>query len=295
MIRNISYQKLLVGLVLLLGFTALYTHTRTEVHTFDALSYTQDLESKPFGELYHPHHLLYGVVGRIAFDTAQTFGYDGRADQPIQFLNALAGAIGVILFWRFGGSFTGHRWLPLSVAVLMGMCYAYWLYATEVEVYTFAVGFMIAALYILTLLERQPKTLYVVLLAVAHTGAVMFHQTNILFALPLGLFLLVTPSLRRHILVYGFALGLAVGIPYVLVGWFSGFRDVDAYYRWLTDYAQTGTWGAYLSWDHREALKAGLLNTISLSHTLATLFYLLDAELVAFVRRILLVVGTLEY
>jgi hypothetical protein len=273
MLHNITLQKTLAGLFLLIGFTALYTHTRTEVHTFDALSYTQDVENKPFIELYHPHHLLYGPVGRIAVNLAEALGYEGRADQPIQFLNGVAGAIGVILLWGFGGSFTGRCWLPLSIAVLMGVGYAYWIYAAEVEVYTFAAVFIIATLYLLTLLERQPTPWMACLAGVAHAGAVMFHQTNSLFALPVGLLFLFTPSLRRLIWSYGLTLTVAVGVPYLMVGWFSGFRSIEAYTHWLTDYAQTGTWGGYLSWDHRLAVKAGLLNSISLNHTLATLFY----------------------
>jgi hypothetical protein len=273
--NNITLQKLAVGLVLLVGFTALYTHTRTEVHTFDALSYTQDIENKPFIELYHPHHLLYGPVGRVAYEVAQELGYAGRADMPVQALNALAGALGVILLWRFGGGFTGKRWLPLPIAILAGLSYAYWLYAGEVEVYTFAAAFLILALLILTLIEQAPTPRNAIFLGLAHAGAIMFHQTNALFLVPVSLFLVASKPARRLTFPYGAVLGLAVGIPYLLVGFSSGFRSLDDFYTWLTDYAQQGTWGGYLSLDHRDALQDGLLNSISLDNNLALAFYVL--------------------
>lgn len=264
----------LVGILVLLAFTSLYFSTRTEVHTFDALSYTRDVETKPFGQLYHPHHLLYGPLGRLTFELAKNLGYEGRADQPVQFVNALAGASGVVLLWLFGRRFTGKNWQPLGVAVLVGMCYAYWLYAAEVEVYTLAAMFITLALWILTRLEEHPRE--VIFLALATAGAVMFHQTNLMFAAPVGLFLLMDTQLRKFLLLYGLVLAGAVALPYLAVGWNSGFRDFDAYYHWLTDYAQTDQWGGNLNFDTLDALRAGLRNTVSPENdTLVVLFYAL--------------------
>lgn len=265
-----------IGLALLLAFTFLYFDTRTEVHTFDALSYTHDVETKPPGQLYHPHHLLYGVTGRLAFDLAQNLGYEGRADTPIQFMNALAGALGVILLWLFGEHFTGKRWLPIGIAILIGMCYAYWFYATEVEVYTLAAVFIILTLWFLVRLERNPDRKEVIFAGLATTGAVMFHQTNIMFVVPVGVYFLLDFRLRKYLVLYIGVTALTVAIPYVAVGWNSGFRDIHSYYDWLTGYAQTGQWGSNLNLDSLEAVRAGLKNTISPENgTLAAIFYAL--------------------
>lgn len=273
--KSPTLQKLGVGLILLAGFGLLYHLTRTDVHTFDALSYSHDVETKPLLELYHPHHLLYGVVGRAAWEGAQLFGYTGRADRPIQALNALAGAVGLLLLWRVGGGFTGRRWLPLGVSLLIGLCYAYWLYAAEVEVYTFAAAFLSASLLLLTLIEQKPSPRLAVLLGMAHAGAVMFHQTNALFTIPVTAFLLVKPNTRRLIIPYGAVLAVCVGIPYIGVALSSGFRTPEAVYHWLTDYAQQGTWGGNLSSEGLRGLRDGLLNTISLQKTPAVAFYAL--------------------
>lgn len=273
--RNFSPSELAVALLLIVAFAALYILTRTGVHTFDAISYTYDVESKPLLEVFHPHHLLYGAAGKLAIWIAQLFGYDGRADQPIQVLNALAGALGVAALWRFGVRFSGRRWLSLGAAALVGMCFAYWLYATEVEVYTLAALFISISLWIMAALEQQRTTAKIILLGLATAGAVMFHQTNVLFALPVSAFLLLRRDWRGFLL-YGVVSGTAVALPYLAVAYASGLRDWQGFYDWASGYAQTGQWGGYLSAEHLPALWDGLRNTISPHNSLlAILFYLL--------------------
>lgn len=270
-------SQILIGFALFVAFFALYTVTRTEVHTFDALSYTNDVETKPFIELYHPHHLLYGPVGRFAVDLAEAFGYAGRADQPIQAVNALVGALGVVALWRVGVRLTKQALFSAGVAALMGISYGYWVYAAEVEVYTVAALFLTLSILILTHLAEKPGRRLAILLGLNGAGAVLFHQTNAMFVLPVFAFLIMQPATRRQIIPYGVAIALAVGVPYIAVGWASGFRDADAYINWLTDYAQqgeeSGAWGGYLSFDHFDALTEGLTDTISLTPLHAQIFY----------------------
>ncbi len=268
-----------LGLGVSFGLIILYIVSRTEVHTFDALSYTWALEDKPFGLLFHPHHLFYGPLGWLAYKSAQLLGYGGHADLPIQIVNALAGAFGVFLMWRFGARWTGRSIGALGVALLMGISYAYWLYATEVEVYTLATAFLVLALWIMTRLDERPHVRWAVALGLAHTGAIMFHQTNLLFGLAILTFLLSRPNLRRSSLI--FAYGLAVLIPlifsYGYVAYASRFPDLRGFYNWFTDYAQSGQWGGFLSFSHFPALRSGLQLTVSLQPGLAAVFYLLTA------------------
>lgn len=272
-LRSSPYSDWIVALLLLAGFAALYVLTRTGVHTFDALSYTYDVEYKPLLEVFHPHHLLYGPAGKLAVTVAQMLGYTGRSDQPIQALNALAGALGVLALWRFGVCFSGRRWLSLGAASLIGMCFAYWFYATEVEVYTLAALFLSVCLWMLAKLEQQRTVGRLILLGLALAGAVMFHQTNVLFALPISAFLLARRDWRGLLLV-GVVSGMAVALPYLLVAYASGLRDWDGFYRWASGYTQTGQWGGYLGLEHLPALWEGLRNSISPHNSLlATLFY----------------------
>jgi hypothetical protein len=265
------------GLLACAVLGGLYFYTRTEVHTFDALSYTWGVEDKPLGLLFHPHHLLYGPVGWLAYKGALALGYAGHADVPVQVVNAVAGAAGVFFLWRFGARWTGRPTAALGASLATGLSYAYWVYASEVEVYTLATAFLSLALWKLIKLDERPRATTAMSLGLAHAGAILFHQTNVLFGLAMASFLLSRPRLRRWtiILPYGAAVVLPIAAAYGYVAYASNFPDWTAFYSWLTDYARTGQWGRFLSIEHFPALRSGLLTSVSTRSWLATSFFLL--------------------
>src|SRR5690349_19570194 len=71
---------------------ALYLATRSQVHTFDALSYIRDVDQRA-GFFFHPHHLLYSPTGWLFWQLWRRLGYTGDAELPLQVLNNLAGAL----------------------------------------------------------------------------------------------------------------------------------------------------------------------------------------------------------
>lgn len=267
---------LFTSFVFVLFLAILYFTMRTGVHTFDALSYVIDVENKPLLEVFHPHHLLYGPAGKMSVILAGWLGYNGQADQPIQALNAFAGALGILVLWHFGAGFTGKRWATLPLALLIAVSYAFWFYATEVEVYTLAALFIMLSLTAMSRLETSPSLQNTFFLGAATAGAVMFHQTNVMFAMPVSIYLLLDSRLRRYWVPYGLISGSMVAIPYLLIAFSSGLRTWSEFYRWAAGYTQTGQWGGYLSFEHMDALVAGLRNTVSPeSALLAGSFYAL--------------------
>src|SRR5262245_39172775 len=86
-------------IALFFGTLLLYLTTLTQVHTFDALSYVTSVERKPWIEVFHPHHLAYGPLGVLTLAIGQAVGYQGGAALPMQLVNAVAGALGVSLFF----------------------------------------------------------------------------------------------------------------------------------------------------------------------------------------------------
>jgi hypothetical protein len=253
----------------------LYWSNRTAVHTFDAVSYMWNIEAKPMLALFHPHHLLYAPVGQIAFRMAQTFGYIGHSDAPVQAVNALAGALGVIFLWRFGMVWTGRSLVSLAAAVMVGVCYAYWLYTAEVEVYTLAACFLSLSLWLMARLEHSPTSQRAAAVGLAHAGAIMFHQTNAFFALPVLIFLLAHPRLRRWNIIGAYVItgGLAALIPYALVIFFSGMSDPAVIFDWLRGYAGTGRWGGHLRLEDFSALWTGITRTVGGGEAATAGFY----------------------
>lgn len=260
---------------LCITLTVVYITLRVEIHTFDAISYAWNIRDKAFGLLFHPHHLLYAPLGRVAYSAATALGYSGYADVPVQVVNAVAGALGVGLFWGFGTLWTGRRWASLGAAGLIGVSYAYWLYAAEVEVYTIATAFIILCMVMLVQLSHEPHLRWAALLGVAHMGAIMFHQTNALLTLPVLAFLLIyrpTRSLR----VIGVYAGVGGGLTlaaYGLVGLTSNFASLTDFFNWFMGYTQSGIWGGYLSAEHLPALRSGWQLAVSQNGWLALAFY----------------------
>src|SRR5215207_1178915 len=164
---------------------AIYLTTLTQVHTFDALSYVTSVERKPWTEVFHPHHLAYGPLGVLALHAGRALGYTGGAALPMQVVNALAGALGVALFYMIVRRVTQRADLALISALLLGGGYAYWYYAVEIEVYTVATLFLIICLSILTRPGWWRSRRSLLLLGLAQAGAVLFHQTNVLLCGPI--------------------------------------------------------------------------------------------------------------
>ncbi|WP_322816837.1 glycosyltransferase family 39 protein [Chloroflexus sp.] len=236
--------------VLLLGvaFAGLYSATLTEVHTYDALSYILDVDRKPWPELFHPHHLLYGPLGAVIRAIATALGWQGSVEIWLQLVNAVAGAIGVSFLFVICRSVTGSGIAALAATLWVGFSYAYWYYAVEVEVYTLAAVALIGVLWLLFKMAQQPTMHVSIWLGITQGLAVLGHQTNVLLSVPifLTIALAVTNRLRRLRLFISYLIPLlmVVGSAYLWVAiGVSGMRCWEDIWLWLTDYAQTGFWG----------------------------------------------------
>jgi hypothetical protein len=159
-------------------------------------------------------------------------------------------------------------------ALLLGASYAFWYYAVEVEVYTIACLFLVLALALLLALLRRPTPSLAAALGATQGMAVLFHQTNVLLAIP-ALAAIYLGSRQQAdgrgrllpaplLAAYGAPLALIVGGAYLGVGLgVSGFRSWGALYSWLTGYAQTGWWGGAIDGAKLAGLGVGLSKTLA--------------------------------
>ncbi|MBX0327607.1 DUF2723 domain-containing protein, partial [Oscillochloris sp. ZM17-4] len=257
-------------------YLGLYLITLTQVHTFDALSYILDVDRKPWPELFHPHHLAYGPLGACIRSLALSFGWRGSAALLIQATNALAGAVGVAIFFAIARRAAGRADLAAAGALLLGSSYAFWYYAVEVEVYTIASLFLIVALALMIALIRRPSPDIAAALGCAQGLAVLFHQTNVLLCVPVGVALLLgirdqgtgdrPRAATRYLLpiAYLLPLGLIVAGAYLWVGLgVSGFRSWGELSAWMEGYARTGWWGGGVDAAKLAGLGVGLSRTVA--------------------------------
>jgi len=256
-------------LILLLAFSTLYGVTLTNVHTFDALSYILDVDRKPWSELFHPHHLLYGPLGAVIRALATVIGWHGSVAVWLQVINAIAGAIGVTVLFVLCRSVTRSTGAALIASISMGFSYAYWYYAVEVEVYTLAVVALIAGLWLMFRIVQTPTWQLSAWLGLVHGFAVLGHQTNVLFAVPALLTIGLsakTQRLRYQLgVAYVLPLVAVVGSAYLWVAFgVSGMRSWSEVWIWLTGYAQTGFWGGAIDKAKLIGLLKGWRETLAL-------------------------------
>jgi hypothetical protein len=270
-------RVLLVCLLPAAFFIVLYLLTLTDVHTYDALSYILDVDRKPLRELFHPHHLAYGPFGALIRGLAASFGWQGSVEKLLQATNALAGALGAGLFGLVARRSAGSTGAGAVGALLLGVSYAYWYYAVEVEVYTIAAVFLVGALGCMLAIVAQPSTGLALGLGVVQGCAVLFHQTNVLLCVPalaalaLGNRGQATAGRERQqgqgatwalVGAYALPLALIVGGAYLWVGVvLSGFRSPGELLRWAAGYATTGLWGGAVDASKLALLGKGLSNT----------------------------------
>lgn len=260
-------------LVVFLAVLGAYLATRTQVHTFDALSYVLDVDRKPWQEVFHPHHLAYGLLGATLRGMLSAMGWQGSVMVPLQVVNALAGALGIALFFDLVRGVTRRLDLALCAALLLGGSYAYWYYAVEIEVYTIATVFLVLCLRLMIRLLKQPALHLWVVLGSVQAMAVLFHQTNVLLCVPIGVLLLYTamkadgnpwPCFLRHSLAYALPLVGVAGGAYLLVGvGISGLYSWSELSGWMLTYAHTGWWGGAVTGETWSDLGTGLAHTLA--------------------------------
>lgn len=226
---------------------ALYLHTRSQVHTFDALSYIRDVDGRG-GFFFHPHHLLYSPTGWLFYRIWQALGYTGNAELPLQTLNSIVGAGLGLGLYRLVWQLTGRWWAALLAAGVLWFNYGFWYYAVEVEVYHLALLWLLGALALLIELATRPQPRTAPLLGLLLGLAALYHQTNALLAPVVGVAALLSPGawrarLGRLVLAGMVAAGVVVlgyGLVAVVV---NGYRSPAQVRDWMFFFVETGWWG----------------------------------------------------
>lgn len=185
-----------------------YWSTNIENHTEadDAFEYALQVEADSHPWLYHPHHLLYGVLTKKAYHALVGMGYPGRAYPFLVFVSSLSAAAAVFLFYRF--CYSRYSMRPVSslfAAGFLALSYGFWRYACEAEVIQPAAVLVLWSVYLAT----APKTnvWFVLYAAGVAASSVLFHVTNIIpvfVAIPLFYLLSRKPRYAMaHTLVAG--------------------------------------------------------------------------------------------
>jgi hypothetical protein len=164
----------------------LFLLTVPEAVTLDSLTYVLAMLDGTAGELLHPHHLLYNVVGAALLRLTGGVAGSWTTVLILQTANCFVAAFAVVVCWwwcRLSGLGSSGA---VMVSLWLTVMRAFWRYAAEVEVYN------LALLLVLTAFAAQVSDRLRPAAPLLLTVACLFHQTAV-FAL---IYLLLEAWLR---------------------------------------------------------------------------------------------------
>ncbi len=236
-----------------LAFAALFFWLRAANQTPDGLSYA--LAVRTGVDMFHPHHLLYVPVARLIHLVTGTDPILATLWQNLFWVVVLAMAA-----WRLAARILPGRAAPVLAAVALLSVRGVMIYSVRIETYLPAVACLTLAT-VLATGSPSRRWLLVPVLALA----VLYHQTNVLFALPLLVLLRTGGFLSRSqsagVLIRSGALVL---VPYIFAA--GRAAHPQGFWGWTLNYARAPieAWGSfgYFSWQGLSALAASQLRMI---------------------------------
>ena len=228
-------------------FMIMYLLLRTSCNTFDSIQYIQLARTKPWISQFHPHHLLYHQILFFIAQIEKIFGLRGIESIWIYVIpSALFGGLTCGVIWDICRIFTGRIASALA-SIGTGFTYSLVFMSTDVEKYPIAVFFMLKSIFVVLRFQNARTTTQVMKSALFLTAATVMHQTVILAA-PVMLilfFLYPKPNNKpwKTILTFSISLIICVGLAYSIVAYIQGIKSLSNFGSWVTNYAQSGSWG----------------------------------------------------
>lgn len=222
-----------------LSFFIIYASTISDNLSIshDSIQYINEIDNGP--TVYHPHHLLYHPTSELWVGAMRIIGIQAKSEYLVALLNAIFGALSISLIFGFIRKRLGYSFAGAFVAsALPGVSFGLWFYSVCVEVYIIPLFFMLLAFHFM-LSDGRKKYL---LVGVCHAMAVLFHQSNVIFAVVILTAMLFdqkkSGAFFKNLFAYlSIALPMAL-IPYLLVIFVDqGAGSFDDAWAWLTLYS----------------------------------------------------------
>lgn len=212
-------------------------------------------------DIFRPNHMLYGIIGRFAYTTAQTLGYAGPVDPILKFITALAGAttIGLagLALRRLSATPSGAL---LGIAFL-ALSWAQWSFSTDIYYISLAAAFSAGAF--ASSLD-SPRIAASLLAGLCCALAILTWQACV-FLVPM---IAISPLVNRQdqpfrnrlsaVGIIAGACGVILSLCYLSVAFFVyGHRDLPTIINWLVNYggARLPVWG---TWSADRIVPAGI-------------------------------------
>jgi len=185
-----------ISSLLVLLTCALYLVFRSAQQSGDYLSYAYAIRTGK--ALFHPHHVLFSPVVRGLYLTALQFNLSFDAVFVGQLHNILWAAVAIVALYHTLRVILSSRARALTAAIVFFASIGVWSGSTQAEVYVPATACLsLAALLLVSGYGRRWSATRLLSLSVLYALAVLYHQSNVIFALPLAAALLNGDATRK--------------------------------------------------------------------------------------------------
>lgn len=182
-------QNQMVALAFLLLMLGLYLGFPDRLYVFDGVLFSSSIERIGDGwqeNLFNPRHLLFNPIMMLVRDILSRIGISIAAYPLIQRINAMVGALGVLLFFRLARRLGEDAGLAFVLTALLALSSSFWSRATEGQVYMLMTFFAISTSWSAIVLSDSPTIPRAGVLCATVLGAILFHTVNIVL-LPIAI------------------------------------------------------------------------------------------------------------
>lgn len=145
----------------------------------DSMNYLNEIEKKK--DLFPAAHLLYHYIAYLLFHLFQTLFGGVRDYFLVEIVDTIWGCLGLTVVYRI----FLQRMKMTRTESFLGTCvvafsFGMWFYCSNIEVYMPSTLFLLLGLFLC--MKEQLNGRDVVLITIVHCLAVLFHESNVLFA-----------------------------------------------------------------------------------------------------------------
>lgn len=185
--KNKTFLVIVLGLC---SFLLLFTF-KAEYQTADSIGYAYSIKTGT--GLFHPHHLLYNPAVRLLFLLTSRIFNPNDAVFPGQLYNIFWAMVTVIASFYLIHRVSGSQMLGFLFALFLLVSRGVWEIATQNTVYLPAIGTLVLLVTVMVSYADTGLTIRRnIILALLLALAVLNHQFNVLFCIPLAYYLLIT-------------------------------------------------------------------------------------------------------